>query len=245
MKKYYKRLVILGIIFCLSVSNGMIVFAGQWQKNETGWWYQNDDGSYPVNKWEWLDGDNDGVAECYYFDGNGYMVVDSEVDGYTINSDGAWNINGKVQKQTMASGINTVDDGTLKLKTDFIKQEYIDCLGKDIDYVNSHFGTEYITTEIQGEDGTTDLLIVSYIKHNISFDLEDNKVIDVSTLFKGYTLFNATKNKYTIEELDTLLGVKSIADDPDPKYAWYTWKLSENPLVELELTGNKFRLSIE
>ena len=28
-------------------------YAGSWQQNETGYWWQNDDGSYPVNTWQW------------------------------------------------------------------------------------------------------------------------------------------------------------------------------------------------
>lgn len=45
-------------------------YAGSWQSDSTGWWWQNDDGSYPANSWQWLDGNNDGTAECYYFDGS-------------------------------------------------------------------------------------------------------------------------------------------------------------------------------
>lgn len=27
-------------------------FAGSWQSDSTGWWWQNDDGSYPANSWQ-------------------------------------------------------------------------------------------------------------------------------------------------------------------------------------------------
>lgn len=30
--------------------------AGEWKQNEIGWWWQEEDGSYPVNSWQWLDG---------------------------------------------------------------------------------------------------------------------------------------------------------------------------------------------
>lgn len=43
--------------------------AGQWKLDYHGWWYQNADGSYPVNAWK----DIDGV--WYYFNGSGYMVT--------------------------------------------------------------------------------------------------------------------------------------------------------------------------
>lgn len=62
-----KGLAVLGLVAGLSVLSSMSAFAGQWIQEERGWWWQNDDGSYPVSTWEWLDGNNDGFAECYYF----------------------------------------------------------------------------------------------------------------------------------------------------------------------------------
>lgn len=85
------------------VGSNMTVFAAGWQQNATGWWWQNDDGSWPANSWQWLDGNGDGVAECYYFDGNGYMLANTTTpDGYTVNADGAWTVNGVVQTKSVA-----------------------------------------------------------------------------------------------------------------------------------------------
>ena len=72
-------------------------FAGQWQQNATGWWYQNDDGTWPVG-WAWIDGNNDGVAECYYFNEAGYCLMNTTTpDGCTVDANGAWTVNGVVQ----------------------------------------------------------------------------------------------------------------------------------------------------
>lgn len=57
----------------------------------------NDDGTYATSGWKWIDGNTDGVSECYYFDNNGYLISDTTIDGYQINSDGAWIVNGVVQ----------------------------------------------------------------------------------------------------------------------------------------------------
>ena len=46
MKKTWKTLILSGI---LSLSLSIPAFAGSWQLDTTGYWYQNDDGSYPVN----------------------------------------------------------------------------------------------------------------------------------------------------------------------------------------------------
>ncbi len=76
----------------------MPALAGQWQKNAAGWWWQEDNGTYPMNTWCWLDGNRDGIAECYYFNGYGYMLAGTVTpDGYTVNENGAWTVNGVVQ----------------------------------------------------------------------------------------------------------------------------------------------------
>ena len=61
--------------------------------------------------WQWLDGDGDGVAECYYFDDNGNMLANTTTpDGYIVDSNGAWVVNGVVQTQGTStqntSGVN-------------------------------------------------------------------------------------------------------------------------------------------
>ena len=47
-------------VFALSLT----AYAGQWKNDSRGWWYQNDDGSYPAATWQWIDSNGDGVAEC-------------------------------------------------------------------------------------------------------------------------------------------------------------------------------------
>ena len=72
---------------------GMDAFAGSWKKeSETPlrWVYRNDDGSLLTNGWNWLDGNGDGVYECYYFYPDGAMAYNATVDGYYVNNDGKW-----------------------------------------------------------------------------------------------------------------------------------------------------------
>lgn len=66
--------------------------------NEGRWWYDYGYGTYPANEWVWLDGNADGIAECYCFDREGYLYMNGRTpDGYYVNSDGAWTVNGVVQ----------------------------------------------------------------------------------------------------------------------------------------------------
>ena len=95
----------------MSMTLNQITFAGEWKSDEIGQWYQNDDGSYPVNTWQWIDGNRDGVSESYYFNENGYMLANTITpDNYTVNADGAWTVNGVVQTQGQSIATNPVQN---------------------------------------------------------------------------------------------------------------------------------------
>lgn len=95
-----KKLITAALTATMAMAMGITAFAGQWNSNSTGWWWTDDNGSYPVSTWRWLDGNQDGTFECYYFGADGYMLSDTTTpDGYTVNKDGAWTVNGGVQLQ--------------------------------------------------------------------------------------------------------------------------------------------------
>ena len=72
-------------------------YAGTWKQGIDGdlsaWWYDNGDGTFPISTWMWIDGNDDGIAECYYFDDTGRMLSDTVTpDGYTVDKNGAWKL---------------------------------------------------------------------------------------------------------------------------------------------------------
>lgn len=80
----------------MSLALSIPVFAGEWKQDETGWWYQNEDGSYLSSGWTWVDG------RCYYFTSEGYCLIDTQTpDGYTVDASGAWIVDGVVQTQNL------------------------------------------------------------------------------------------------------------------------------------------------
>ena len=94
----------------LSLSMCIPAFAGQWVSNANGWWWQNDDGSWPADSWQWLDGNQDGISECYFFNQDGYLLVNTTTpDGYKVNADGAWTENGVVQTKGTISNPETTN----------------------------------------------------------------------------------------------------------------------------------------
>lgn len=78
-KNMKKKILTAGMVTILAALTSIPVFASGWQKNETGWWWQNDDGSYPAGTYLWLDGNRDGIAERYAFDENGYLFTDTYI----------------------------------------------------------------------------------------------------------------------------------------------------------------------
>ncbi len=79
----FKRAAVLALAGALAMGNAMTSFAAGWQ---------------------WLDENNDGIAECYYFDEGGHKLTGTTTpDGYTVNADGAWVENGAVQTQASSS----------------------------------------------------------------------------------------------------------------------------------------------
>ena len=92
----------LGLFTLLS---GTEVLARSWVKDpgKNAWWYDTGNGNYHRSSWQWIDDDRDGYAECYRFDNQGWMLENTVTpDGYTVNQNGAWTVNGVVQTRRIA-----------------------------------------------------------------------------------------------------------------------------------------------
>lgn len=89
------------IVLTMMMSWSMAIssFAGQWKENGIGWWYENDDGSYPSGKWMQIKG------LWYYFGRDGYLLQNSYTPkGYYVNADGVW-----IPNYVNKDGINLKD----------------------------------------------------------------------------------------------------------------------------------------
>lgn len=100
------------IVFALAftVMFSLTAYAGEWKQDDTGWWYQNDDGSYIAN--DWLKDKN---GDWYHFDENGYMQT-----GYTV-------VYGDIGRSGEPSrSFYYFDDESGRMRTGWIKVYYPD-----------------------------------------------------------------------------------------------------------------------
>lgn len=112
-----KKTEIIAVTLALAGLASMSAYAGTWEQNAQGWWYNNGNGTWPANTWQWIDGNGDGTAECYYFDANGYCLMNTTaLDGYSVDANGAWTVNGVVQTKAVGNTTSNTADGTYRAK---------------------------------------------------------------------------------------------------------------------------------
>lgn len=102
-KQISKRMITAVLTAALALSSSTAALAGQWQKDTNGWWYQEDDQSYPTNSWKEIEG------KWYYFDGNGYIRY-----GW-INDNGTWyftGADGSMSTNQVVEGFQLAADGS-------------------------------------------------------------------------------------------------------------------------------------
>ena len=86
MTKQRTKRILAGVLaMTLAAAAPCTAYAGYWQYDGAGWWYERDDGSNPAGQWEQIDG------IWYYFYRNGYMAADTQTpDGSYVDESGAW-----------------------------------------------------------------------------------------------------------------------------------------------------------
>lgn len=136
-----------------------------WKQNDTGWWYENADGSYPKNQWKFLDG------TWYYFNDAGYRVTNwFKINNtwYYFSNSGAmltgWRvIDGKLYYFLPSGAMNT----------------------KDL-YLNNHTYTFNTNGDLKFDQytltvGTTQFLSADYFDSNtVKYTTNNQKVVQVT-----------------------------------------------------------------
>lgn len=108
MRKHRKSATkLLFATIVLTAGMSTTTWAADWKQDNGQWQYEQDGGGYATG-WQWID------SKCYYFDSNGYMAANTEIDGYTLNENGQWTVDGIVQTQGAGAetGTNQTVDNT-------------------------------------------------------------------------------------------------------------------------------------
>lgn len=57
-------------------------YAGQWESDSTGYWYREEDGTYPSNTWKLIE------RKWYHFNEQGYRESETWIEDYYVGADG-------------------------------------------------------------------------------------------------------------------------------------------------------------
>ena len=264
--KLRKKLIALSAL-TLSLIMVVPVFADNpvgWQKNETGWWYgTNATGTtWYHDGWQWIDGNKDGISECYYFASNGYIVTNGKTpDGYDVNADGQWTINGVVQTKGAATQATDTNAKRPSLK------EIIDYLYRGLGTNSERYARCIDTSRPEWNNGVTNIKMIEDVGsrwskthggwYYLGYDNTDVEAIALND--EGYLLADTITpdgyyvNKRGVLEIDgrevthceECLYLASSVNAPDPnhvdpnKYKYWevgighSWRMSSMPYGKL------------
>lgn len=136
-----KQIATLFMAVTLSMSMSTTVFAGQWEQSGNDWKY-SENGSC-LTGWQWIDG------KSYYFDNNGIMEKDTVIDGYILNSDGQWVVDGVIQTQGTSETGNAAHSGNY---------DQVHPLAGMVDAWNLRLPTKYLGEFVIANDNVQALL---------------------------------------------------------------------------------------
>lgn len=155
----------IAAVLLMVLSFSITSYAGQWQQDEQGWRYQNDDGTYKKGWHQDVDG------TWYYLDDiTSYMLVNTVTpDGYKVSDTGTW------IEESDKLGLKT---GEYQNITDITVSAYMGpgrarSLGYSVpvkvyyneSYDNLHGGTIKITSVEASKEG------IGYLSFNVDTDI--------------------------------------------------------------------------
>ncbi|MBQ2205402.1 MAG: hypothetical protein II411_05865, partial [Lachnospiraceae bacterium] len=83
-KNNFIKLNILSVVSLIFIAVIVMPIFSMWATNENGIFWVEPNFTIAVDGWKLIDDDNDGIGHYYYFDENGYIVVDDITPDYKI-----------------------------------------------------------------------------------------------------------------------------------------------------------------
>lgn len=163
-----------GVVLVICLVAAFPSFAGEWKRDDNGWWYVNDDGTYPVNQWQEI------MGKQYYFDGSGYMLENTTTpDGKRVGADGAL--------------IQTENVARIAYSSDSVTQ---DLIISDWMYTTTYGGSTYHVFEITNNSPYTISVNINESAKNSSGEIlgagstSEHDIPSGSTVFINNFFFN-------------------------------------------------------
>lgn len=108
MRRYIPALAALSLAMTTAFS---ITALANWHYDDGGYFWEDEEGDRLKSQWAWLDGNQDGISECYYFGEDGYMLSSTVTpDGYEVDASGAWVVSGVIQTKVDPSAASSQDE---------------------------------------------------------------------------------------------------------------------------------------
>ena len=118
----YKSIKIIIVLWILIINNCIRIFALSIKDNH--YYYNNKD--YYKSCCQWLDSNNDGLYECYYFNVLGHMYKNGTTpDGYKVNENGEWVVDGIVQRKNNIEVNDLIDINTSTISSTYNTKNYV------------------------------------------------------------------------------------------------------------------------
>lgn len=103
--------------------------------SKNAWWYDLGNGKYYLSSWQQIDGNHDGIAECYYFDENGWMFENTITpDRFTVNENGAWTVDNIVQTKSA----HLISQNNTNNNTDAVSNTFTETKNKNLSETRKH-----------------------------------------------------------------------------------------------------------
>lgn len=218
-----KKLATATLTLVLAAAMSMTSWAGAWKQDNNGWWYENDDQSYPKNSWQQIGGTwyyfgADGYMyystwmqsgnQWYYLLDSGAMAVNQWVGNYYVGSDGAMLTN-----TTTPDGYQVGSDGawipSVKHTSDYDQHSGLEITDFGYTINTSDYGTCTVSyaVEITNHNGSKtieypSIQVTARGSDNSVVETEDNVLMGIyanDTALYGDTLYCGSTTPSSVE----------------------------------------------